>query len=244
VGYWNQTCAISHLPIIQGQSVVIVAMVQNTFTTDLCYPESHYIPIKTPCYGEYDGYGGVENIWGSGAALVLNYARENLVEQNESMDFSILFQMDHDRKLFVNTEMGRGRLHFALIHQQVWDHIVEHHKFTVGEYTVGIAQLSSASGSIRQRDSRDPVVDYLKYLLHQWETNVLISIADAIAAADGDNVLKEWVKFVVVNSFMANVRKAWFPQIGVGTQYENAAPYNTLIDAMRAGIMVNTMEAP
>lgn len=61
MGCWNKTCGITQFPIVGGDKVVTLILVQSTFAGDAnmpCYPYDmgwNLIPI--PFYGEYNDYG-------------------------------------------------------------------------------------------------------------------------------------------------------------------------------------------
>jgi len=58
MGCWNETCALSSLPIQEGEEIVLVLL------REPCLPDFHnlYKPIFLPIIGTYNNYGGIENI--------------------------------------------------------------------------------------------------------------------------------------------------------------------------------------
>lgn len=64
MGCWNATCNISNLPIYAGDKVVVIPLVQTTKDAEfnVCYPTDNFVPYAFPIFGEYDDYGGIENI--------------------------------------------------------------------------------------------------------------------------------------------------------------------------------------
>lgn len=64
MGSWNGTCMVSGLPIVYGDSIVCLIIKQNTSGTwgseCYCYAEAQL--VSHPIYGEYNDYGGIQNI--------------------------------------------------------------------------------------------------------------------------------------------------------------------------------------
>lgn len=64
MGCWNGTCMVSGLPIVHGDPIVCLVIKQNTSGTwgseCYCYAEAQL--VSHPIFGEYNDYGGIENI--------------------------------------------------------------------------------------------------------------------------------------------------------------------------------------
>lgn len=64
MGCWNATCNISNLPICAGEKVVMIPLYKSTESTSFntCYPWDNFVPFAFPLIGDYDDYGGIENV--------------------------------------------------------------------------------------------------------------------------------------------------------------------------------------
>jgi hypothetical protein len=64
MGCWNATCNISNLPIYHGEKVVLIPLikVREKAVYNCCYANDNFAPLGFPITGEYDEYGGLENI--------------------------------------------------------------------------------------------------------------------------------------------------------------------------------------
>lgn len=64
MGCWNATCAVSHLPIYAGDKVAVIPLVKTLpkAVYNCCYTTDNFTPLSFPIIGEYDEYGGIENI--------------------------------------------------------------------------------------------------------------------------------------------------------------------------------------
>lgn len=64
MGCWNETCAITNLPIKWGDRTVGI-LLKNTYTQydqNGVYPDDVRGPVGFPLFGEYDDYGGLEKV--------------------------------------------------------------------------------------------------------------------------------------------------------------------------------------
>ena len=67
MGCWNETCAISQLPIMYLQDVVYILLQRNTDKVccdSSCYIDTYFKPYPIILYGKYDDYGCMEDITG------------------------------------------------------------------------------------------------------------------------------------------------------------------------------------
>ena len=65
MGCWNSTCALSNLPIIEGENVKAVILFEGwnpKFKSGSCNADDILCPAFLPLTGKYDDYGGVEDI--------------------------------------------------------------------------------------------------------------------------------------------------------------------------------------
>lgn len=77
MGCWNETCFLTRLPIHHGDPVSMILVVENgDGYRNTCHANGYYRPICLPLHGEYDDYGGIEEIlFDQGAADVLAAGR-------------------------------------------------------------------------------------------------------------------------------------------------------------------------
>jgi len=150
MGCWNQTCVVSNLHITAGQKVAMFLLVQNHHESEgFYYPDVLNKLCPFPFYGEYDDYGAAENCHGLMLNQVVAAVQSQLVEfdlgenqyhdiavKRDGFDINVLFEADHEDRLFVDTIYGRKlKVTPVMIHQTVFDGIIndwtrEHHYFT------------------------------------------------------------------------------------------------------------------
>lgn len=70
MGCWNGTCGISHLPILNGEKVVLFPIKRTQYARTnsggYVYPHDQFAPISIGVHGDYNDYGGIENITKNG----------------------------------------------------------------------------------------------------------------------------------------------------------------------------------
>jgi hypothetical protein len=66
MGSWNGTCALSQMPIVHGEKVVLFPLVKSPSAENggggYCYSTNQYSPMTIPLFGVFDDYGGIEKI--------------------------------------------------------------------------------------------------------------------------------------------------------------------------------------
>lgn len=75
MGYWNETCNISKLPIFEEEEIVVILLRELNEAKEssprTSYATDKYTPLGFPIYGEYNDYGSIKNI--SNYEKVLEY---------------------------------------------------------------------------------------------------------------------------------------------------------------------------
>ncbi len=147
MGCWNQTCAITNLPIYAGEEVeVIMLQFSNMIAgSSLCYPYFYHVPIPLTFQGIYNDYGAVEDCKGAALNIIIDNIREHLFEMEEGenkyhdvavkkdeFDVTKMFELDHEDRLnIVNPYRGypdekeKTMIKHAVIRKEVYDKLVE-----------------------------------------------------------------------------------------------------------------------
>lgn len=85
MGCWNETCMLTRLPILEGERAAAVLLAQRPDIQDMSSPDCAFMPISLPVVGEYNEYGGLENIQKDPAALHVLANAELLLPRNQAM---------------------------------------------------------------------------------------------------------------------------------------------------------------
>lgn len=119
MGCWAGTCGISHLPINAGDKVRLFFMTMQDYGNEkegagFCYSNDVWYPRGLPISGEYDDYGGIENVTEDINSKILvdgikqdwvNYKAKNEWEEDvNAKDLDIY-------KIVEETERDRAHIH-------------------------------------------------------------------------------------------------------------------------------------
>ena len=89
MGSWNETCALSHLPIHAGDQVMWLMLTEGRYIHDSeyggrtagFYPDTFWVPRNLPLIGTYDDYGRIEDEeTGILQSMVLDGLRVDMVD--------------------------------------------------------------------------------------------------------------------------------------------------------------------
>lgn len=191
MGCWNHTCAVTGLPIYEGEDVEVIMLMNSAHPekSSHCYPTSYHIPIPLTFQGQYNDYGAVENCKGIALPVLINAIRDNMVEleegeneyhdipaKKEEFDVNKMFDLDHENRLFMAQHPMQHDmrncipLKHIVVRKTVYDTIVENFK---------IEQWNEKTNTI--------IFKQLKDLTKEYD----IFLQDVIAAMIINPVLKE-----------------------------------------------------
>ena len=148
MGCWNETCAITQMPIHSGDPVVLVFLAKVDQTDQnhggFCYSNTIWAPKFLPVFGSYDDYGGIEDVqenWNT-QYIVQQLAQElaqvrltrpsnkadeesDKTEQLDLHDFSIedVISQIHEDRIWVPGVRGLLPMGWCMMHRWVWDHM-------------------------------------------------------------------------------------------------------------------------
>jgi hypothetical protein len=141
MGSWNQTCAVSNLPITAGTEVVTFFTSEVPGNED---PRKYLTPFPFYSEGRYDDYGQVENERGTMLAVIISTlssrclpveAGENQYHENEvvpeSFTWDSIMLADRQDRLKSEISVGQKKIITPIKHLQVrrdvFDTIMENH---------------------------------------------------------------------------------------------------------------------
>lgn len=100
MGYWNETCGLTNLPIRYGEPVVVIVLQEplhkpNKLASCL-YPDDHWAPNGFPLFGTYDEYGNLDHVkthpWNQEWLQIADTPDENPHNmQNTHFDTPVMF---------------------------------------------------------------------------------------------------------------------------------------------------------
>ncbi len=132
MGSWNETCQLSHLPIINYDTVTCIILVKHGDKINPCYYNENWAPLCLPIDGEYDDYGAIENVKTSDYTKEFLSSLQYTYEDNEAYEFKNIEELVKDivhHGLYLNTDMtigGLQKLKLACVfyHKELYDTLV------------------------------------------------------------------------------------------------------------------------
>lgn len=139
MGCWNETCNLSHLQICYGDKVKLLLLYEIKTNTHTCYYNDNYASLCLPMEGEYDDYGGVENVKVTDYTLkflsnlkLLSKIDDNKFESYEFKDVETLIShINSNDNIYLEygcTLDNKFKLTYAFYHEELYDILVEDFK--------------------------------------------------------------------------------------------------------------------
>lgn len=207
MGTWNETCMLSHLPILEGEEVGGVLLAQKNNSKRTSYPDEIWQPISPVIMGEYDGYGRVASIQersdlevcyrNMGKIGQIKFFAEGNEIPTEILTLKSLIEYaEHDSlsvQYFTPTYQRIRRVTLVLIRSDILQYVYEAQSGAFRKFV----EFCDQGLPIEDPRSGRPVHNILKWL-HENK----ICVADIKA----------------LDSFMLWMRMQWGPTSGAGSQ--------------------------
>lgn len=184
MGCWNKTCALSNLPIYNGEDVYVFVLQESSDYDKGSFVHTSYLyhPLLLPFESTYNDYGGGENSFGVTFPLIMNGIRGSLIEkevgENPYHDIEVkrdnfneenFFETIRENRLEIKTYDGVKKVKFVMMRKDLVDKVLEEwvlEKFLGIENGEGVYkeyQFDDVIGSI------DELVEDLKRKVESFE---------------------------------------------------------------------------
>ncbi len=202
MGYWNETCMLTGLPIQTGEDVVGYFIARRRVPDGKTYPNAFYAPVTTPIYGQYDGYGRMENVRpGTPADKLLQVAGVKTKHNGKYEDIiepdvlACALRANTEHNLFI-PDSGKLRTYcpayLVMVRREFHD-------------TAMTAMNSRGCMPVNERDTG--AFSQVEPILRHAVQNKLLNYEH----------VRELVAF---NRYLALMRRSWHPTTGAGSQDE------------------------
>lgn len=155
MGCWNGSCALTGLPIFDGDEVVVLFLSQQPLSMqdNNCDATTYWSPLSYHFTGKYNDYGAVESCEGPLLNHIIDTIKENLAEsedvQKATFDIDQLFKAEHNNGLAlvskwkhtigdVTQNFTAQRLQHIIIRKSVFDAVISQYgseRFSGERYT-------------------------------------------------------------------------------------------------------------
>jgi len=219
MGCFNGTCALTQLPIVCGDNVVVYVLKANPYTADdlggmICYSDDLYKPFGLPLYGKYNDYGSVEKISNPEIGKLIVSAADFKGGDIYEMLEAIRENHRSDENLAALKRIACRGYAYVLFHKFAVDTVIKSYK---GEDK----WISSKLKTFKECTECPRMLSF-----HDFKMDSKFS---EILSVDKINDLERHLEFCMM---MNHLRKTWIPQAGGGSQWEGYENYKALSNAV------------
>ena len=217
MGVWNATCAVSHLPILEGEPCAGILLTYGIKQGNTCYPEDRFHVLSPPISGTYDGYGALQDILPSDM-LLQTLTQKNIIER-----FDLYPDLEH---FLYNVVTGEAKLAPRWCNPAAHDNTVflalvktKFLNFAQISYSERVQETKRLQDVYHRHKHNDNflgmplVIENWAYLL--TPTGRTHSVATALMRAGHD-----FSDIAALNKLMLRTRQEWLPPTACGSQAE------------------------
>ena len=171
MGCWNETCAITNLPILAGEEVVVYPLIEQQGYHSKCYHTTYFKPIVWSFTGKYDEYGGVEKCKGPFLDQSMDFIRKAMVElpvgENKIHDVATVKSELSAKTFFEYTH--EGRLYATNIHRNTGNignksNLSEIHRVLIRKNVVAAMKEKFKCESWNRETNSYDILTYANYM--------------------------------------------------------------------------------
>lgn len=255
MGCFNDTCAISGLPICYPEKVVAVVLASSEDKSDrcnFCYVTDEWRPIGFWFKGTYNDYGALENIEGDYLEefmTVINYFTKGVVEVN----WENFWDLNHEGEL--KTKSGK-MMKTVYIKEGIFNDIMTNYKiYSWGskiewEDSIRIAfmEYKKTMKDLDEKFKEDKGFKFMfsrekmphqlcqfNHILGGWNFVAKDMLSDEFEKGNEtkfDAMVEHFIQFEKLSQFLDGIHKGWHPTF-VRTQDSDTSPYKILISSMQ-----------
>lgn len=241
MGCWNATCGISDLPIFYGEEVVLYIIEKSSKANGnglgFCYSDDIYEPISPPIYGNYNDYGGIENI-NKSESFIFEYLKSIKYKVNEKKakrDYLVDKQPKNLEELindYIAREIYDG-VGFILIRRDIYDILLKNMKDEIN-----FSKLLSDTDSFFNTFNPE---DYLGWLTLKRENiflrsinrfNKLETLIQETVNKNKTHLKEDFIEVILTDLVLRDLRKYWHVSSGAGSQAGITKSHRLLSEAM------------
>jgi hypothetical protein len=246
MGCWNETDALTQLPILAGAPVKVFILVQGYEAASICYCSDAWEPLCFPISGKYDDYGMIEDIkedWNTAVILahcnkLLQEGRWQISERGKEMakydkeetspPYASISMLLHaiEREYLVAIKNQIKQLSLSMMHDEIYEAALAVSDFP-DKYRQEIVDTMKETVAAQKRDKDDNDILFkfetqeklrkVFYGRHSMQDLYMTPFITGITSAVED-VTHSLVDFARLVCFMENTRRHFAPQSGKGSQ--------------------------
>lgn len=254
MGCWNGTCGLTNMPIKHGDKIVLFLLRYNIRDgcnggAGITYQNDMYSPITIPIYGEYNDYGGIENISKNGEKaydhfieFILKNPYRGVIIDNEQLERAELTEKLTDnqpRDIYelINKFIGREvykNIGYMMVLEDVLNEIKISKENKVNEIK---RDADIFIESYKQNHEEYMFFDYDQYPNVTYKNKFagfwgisngfsgfkhpFINKLYALELKEKDEMINSLIDLIIVDNILDDTRKFWSIQSGTGSQNNN-----------------------
>lgn len=255
MGSWNGTCMVSNLPILYNEKVKLIFLHSNENRLKNIINESAIydtFDILSPSFlqleGEYNSYGGIENINNDKNYHIINDFFKSKWksiknDSKELTDFNIedVIELMHNNFSIYSEGFIKDKKYNELL----LSHYFEDNKNDI-KYLYELASNIDISEKWRpsnityvliRLDVWNSIINNHKYKCYDYNLHSNNNLDDFYNPNIYENILiddtelkNQYNELIIINDFLKSIRKSWMIQCGNGSSSENWNNYKLLSD--------------
>lgn len=263
MGCWNATCGLSNLPIQTGDDVLLFVLAESNlgshdkFGGGFSYPNGRYRPIGLPVHGEYNDYGGIENVSKNGYRMFNFLTTDHTFKYAPHGDADITPETTED---LLNDVIARGHSTYStmLVRKDILDGLKAKNVSGYNEFAPQFAQFKTGYQAEYDRvkaeeaaNGEDVTHDFLLTQLTEMNLGEVLGYRNPFAdvllghemypqrsflrlarTTPHTDVQEGLIDVLFVNRLLGDLRKFWTPQSGAGSQDNDHDVHLALCETM------------
>lgn len=229
MGCWNETCMISHLPILGGEKCTGVLLLEQKNPNIRFNPMSYYIALAA-IQGEYDEYGRLENIDPVEASALLSaFSCLTLVTTDDCNDKLRNFTPStigefmaaiSDNRVVVHDKRGPTALHLVFIKERMAS-------------LVNIGEDRCLLDDAFKHGAKFPLYTLMNTLAGGRWHPAMSPFLTAYVAADEEAAYRSTEQILALTRLLTHLRMGWHVPCGRGNQESVYEDMRHFADAYR-----------
>lgn len=238
MGCWNKTCGVSNLPILAGEPVIALILMQNPYfdkdkpLQQCSYVDDFWKPLGFPIQGVYNDYGWVESVTISDELLLtIETIKRNLIEFDDikceddiikahllgddiENNIEIIGNWIHGNLLKVNYNGKHVPISWMLIHKKIYDFMSEYNTELILNH---IQENDSYYTLLNKRSTEDELYNPIKYYNSYGDGLSLLNLIHLVKKHKPE-LLDSIIQFMTFNNTMSATRRHYQPMSYEGSQ--------------------------
>lgn len=265
MGCWNATCGLSNLPIQAGDDVLLFVLAESKLSSrdrfggGFSYPNGRYRPIGLPVHGQYNDYGGIENVTENGHRMFEFLTNDRLFKYTPQGDENIS-PMDIEELLNDVIERGNSTYSTMFIRKDILDGLKAQNVSGYADLATQFDQFKTGYQAEHDRvkaeeaaNGEDVTHDFLLTQLTEMNLDEVLGYRNIFAdvllghelyaqrsflrlarTSPHTDIRDGLIDVLFTNRLLGDLRKFWTPQSGAGSQDSDHDVHMALCQTMTA----------